>query len=132
MSGVAMRRKDNPSLLRQIAHVRDLQRLAAEAEAARAAAALRSKTAVCTEAEQGLQSIEESWLASVRAPTVRVDIMPLWSNAAIEQGEIVRRANMDVEAAARNANRRVADWHGAVAAHDIAQELARDAAKDRA
>jgi hypothetical protein len=125
-----MRRRDEVSLLRAITEIRDLQRAAAEMEAARAAAALREKNDVKSEAERACQSSEERWLNAVQAPAIRLDVMPLWSAHVIREGESARRASSDAEAASAELKRRATDWHAAVARRDAAGALACEAAKD--
>jgi len=125
-----MRRRDEVSLLRAITEVRDLQRAAAEMEAARAAAALREKNEAKSEVERARQSSEECWLNAVQGPAIRLEIVPLWSAQMVHESESARRAFADAEAASAELKRRAADWHAAVARRDAAGALAREAAKD--
>src|SRR5262249_28603518 len=115
---------------RTIATIRDLQRQAAETEAARAAVALREKENAKDQAEHDRQSSEENWLNTVQAPAMRLDTMPLWSTHVIREHESVRRASAQAHTASTEMKRRATDWHAAVARRDAADSLARDAAKN--
>ena len=125
-----MRRKDEVSRLRAITEIRELQRVAAEMETARAAAILREKNEAKTDAERERQSSEEHWLDAVQAPAIRLDLMPLWSARVMRQGESVQRSSADAEAASAELKRRAGNWHAAVARRDAADTLACEAAKD--
>lgn len=126
-----MRRKRDAEMLRQIAGIRDLQHIAAEAKAARAASALRNKDKVRSESEHQRQFAEESWLGSLSAPPLRMEMSNLWSAELLRQEQVVLRATSDFQAAANELERRTAGWHAAATRRDAAQVMVRKAMKDR-
>lgn len=127
-----MRRKTDAALLRKIAAIRDLQRVAAEGQAQRAASTLREKSEIRGENERQRTVTEESWLHSLSAPPIRMEIARAWSAALLQQEDAVRHAARECDGAATELDRRTSDWHIATMRCETATDVARKAMKDRA
>ncbi len=125
-----MARKNEISLLKRIAAIRDLQRAGAQAQAGRAAAALREKQSLHGDRERRRQSIEDGWAASLSTPPVQMETAALWSAALLQEDVGVRRASREVDTAAAELQRRTTGWHEATNRRDAAQDMARQAVKD--
>jgi hypothetical protein len=126
-----MRRKNDAALLKRIAGIRDLQRSAAEAQAARAGAALREKQGVRDACELQRQAAQDGWAASLSAPPLQMETAALWSAVLLREDRGVRRAATDVDAATADLERRTAGWHAATNRRDAAQDMADAAMKDK-
>lgn len=127
-----MSSKHDARSLRQVVVVRDLQRLASEGSAARAASMLSARQDAQRESERVRTSAEENWRATLSAPSFPLDMALLWSSALLRREEELGRAARDVQGAAGELRRRAADWHAAVSRRDVAEDMARKAEKDRA
>lgn len=126
-----MRRSANEALLQQVANIRALQCLAAEARASRAAAELEEKNAVHCESERRRSDIEERWSASLVATVIQTEMLPLLSATYVAEEESVRAAAGDVERAEARLEERTVAWRTASMHRDNAQQLAREARKER-
>ena len=127
-----MPRRYDRDELRQVAAIRHLQYIAAEAKAARSASALRKKDEVRKESERARGAVEESWLDSLSAPSLQVEMSRLWSAELLVSERTVRRAMAEAHAESAELARRVAGLHAAATRRDSAQEIVRKAAKARA
>ena len=126
-----MRRRGDHVQLKTIAAIRDLQRLAAENRAARAAAALREKESHRDDHERQRQSLEDSWTASLSEPSIDMSLSSLWSAALLRQETVVRECRRDAETAAADVKRRASDLHVATMRRDVAKDMAQSAVKAR-
>jgi hypothetical protein len=124
-----MRRNDNPMVLRQIARIRDLQRAAAEARAARAASDLRGMDEARRNCERERSAAEARWLGSVSGPSLRLEMLASLSAALLREEGMLRQAQRDVDAASAELDRGVSHWHVARMRSDAAKSLALEAAK---
>lgn len=127
-----MRRKTDAALLRKIATIRDLQRIAAEGRAQRAASTLREKGEIHTESEKQRTATEENWLRSMSALPIRMELAKAWSAALLQQEDVVRQAARECDRASTELDRRTADWRIATMRHETATDMAHKATKDRA
>lgn len=126
-----MRRREREKQLHQIAAIRALQSVTAEAEAIRASADLREKNAKKEECERALRNAEENWQSVLSAPSLAPEMIPLWSASLLSEDEELRRASRETALAASKVGRASAQWHAAIARRDKAKDLARAATKDR-
>ncbi len=126
-----MRDRDAIATVRLIAVIRDAQRVAAEAEAARAAARLRETDDALAASERQRQALEASWHAALSASVMRMETMPLWSAAVQRQDARTRDAAGLMEDAAAALERRKTGWRTAVHHADLARDMVERAVRDR-
>lgn len=118
-------RRPNTNTLIEIAQIRNLQRLASETRALRAAAELHMKNAALEAHERERTAIEQSWQESLRIMSPEITV--LWSLDLQRQEGRVRGAESDAKAAEEDVGRRTLETHIATARHDMAHSLARRA-----
>jgi hypothetical protein len=123
-----MRARQAKRVLAEIAAIRDLQRMAAEGEAARAAMEARTKLAQLERYRNDQASAEENWRRIVSSPSLSLDVLKLWSIELRQQAEAANRARSDVERAEREAQRCKSNWFLASKRSETAKDSARDAA----
>lgn len=126
-----MKNRDRVESLRQISAIRNLQRIAAEGRAARAASAVREKEAAKLESERVREQAAAAWLDVVSAPSLRLDMSHLWSRELGRREQAVRHASASVDTAASELERRTKAWHGARTQCDAAQDMFERALKDQ-
>ncbi len=126
-----MRRRHDPALLRQIAAIRDLQRVAAEGEAARAASALRERQEARAESERQRFAAEQSWSETLDSPPLHIELARLWSAIVRQREGVVLQASADADSAAAELERRTTNWHAARMRGDSAHGMARKAVRAR-
>jgi len=120
-----MRAKTEAALLKKIAGIRRLQRAAAEAEAARAVAALSEKAQALKLRQDEEKAIEEHWQSSVSGPSVRLETMPIWAEAVARQNTLTRNAAAARDSASYAKDRGAAALYQAERQSDAAAEQAR-------
>lgn len=125
-----MRPKYHPALLRQIAEIRSLQRLAAENVAERAAASLRQKQQATDAAERECLRIEANWSAVLASPSFSPDLAGAWSAALLRQTTAARQARSEIGPAEADLDQRKRASHIAMAYEDVAKEWAEAISRD--
>lgn len=123
-----MRRARREEIVQEIAEVRELQRLSAEARAGRAATVLRKKEEDLQEGIEKQQELEQNWQTSVTGSVFPVDMARLWSAALLRQDEHVRAAKNEVDVATEHLQHNLMALNAATRRHDEARENARKAA----
>jgi type II secretory pathway component PulL len=126
-----MRRPDLIQL-RAIAAIRDVQAAAARSEAARAATVLAEKGNVLSDAERLRETTVANWQTALSAPSLAVETLPLWTSAVMRRDGQVRTAERDVDAARAVLDERARDFHAATKRSDIARDMVRRTARQRA
>ena len=127
-----MPRREDVTLLRKIAVIRDLQRIAAQGHAVRAVAAAKEKDQVLLESESALKSDEDVWMNFLGAPSLQVEMFPSWSAILRGQQKAVQLASDAVDAARNVSEQRAAQWHTAEKRCDSASDMVRKAARGAA
>lgn len=123
-----MRQRNEAGVLAQIASIRALQRIAAEAEAVRAAAALRDSAERERRAEEHCLETERRWRAALAAPAGSM-LAPLWAEALLRDDEIRWSQARETRQAENLAARRSGEWNAALMREEVAHDLARAAAR---
>lgn len=121
-----MRAGEKVAMLRKIAEIRELQRVAAEAETMRAVRMLEETKAVHNECINASQAAEAGWLNSLSAPQ-QEELSRLWSALLVREGQAVVSASSDLDEATNARDRRASDWRTAVGRKDLAERMARNA-----
>ncbi len=119
--------RDKLAQLREVARLRNIQRVAAEHLAYRRDAELKAAQARHRDADAALSRVEEAWQLAVDAPSPDVALIGAWANDVR-----LHRANLDAELhlveAGREAHRRAVDqWRGSLLRQDIAEAVLGDA-----
>jgi len=125
-----MRGRPEAALLKKIAGIRQLQRAAAEAEAARAVAALSEKEQALKLRQGEEKTIEEHWQDSVSGPSVRLETMPIWAEAVARQNTLTQNAVAAMDSASHAKDRSAAALYQAERRSDAAADQARLAWSD--
>jgi len=124
-----MPHRDRSRRLKELVQVRDLQRLRAEGEAARAALEAKTRHAMLDESELARDASAERWRMAMSESAVMTELAALWSNdlkrRECDVGEAVRAK----ETADAQRARRARDYDAALARRDAIKELARKAEK---
>lgn len=124
-----MRREREAAKLAEVAAIRRLQKLRAEADAEKAAAQRRAKDSVLEERRQERTQSEEGWTAAVSANSLPVENLGMWSAQLLKDEDRVRRATHDLTTAEREAKRRAQACHVATMRADAAEDLTQRARK---
>jgi hypothetical protein len=119
------------ALLKRIATIRDLQRDAAQAQAARAAATLCEAQNLHDERARTRQSAEAGWMASLSLPPLHMEAAALWSAALLREDQGVRRALADIDQATSELALCTAHWRAATNRSDAARDMAKAAVRDK-
>lgn len=127
-----MRTRARVNALRKIAQLRDLQRVAAEMEAARASARLHGLDADRDECLAVLGTDEKSWAAQLTGATINVGMALAWSDAVRNREGDIHRMNQEIWSAESDRSDRIAELQRAVAQADVAGQLASKARRDMA
>jgi hypothetical protein len=118
-----MRGRADPSVLAEIAKLRELQYQSVVAQVARAASALRAREdalGICV-GERDMAGA--SWQALVSAPSVPIDMLRVWSGEFARCDLSVKTATREVEHAARDVKRLGEEMHLASKRRDLAEWL---------
>ena len=127
-----MRHKGDIAQFRQIRVIRDLQRIAAEGDAGRAALASREKDAALNGSKRHRESAEAGWSAALSAPPVEVGAVALWSQALRERDGAVRAATAEAGKARADLDGRTAELRAAIRRRELAHDLVKRTEKRRA
>lgn len=119
--------RDKLEQLREVARLRNIQRVAAEHLAHRRDVELRAAQARHRDADAAMSRVEEAWQLAVNAPALDIALIGAWANDVR-----LHRANLDAELhlveAGRNAHRRAVDqWRGILLREDIAEAVLSEA-----
>jgi hypothetical protein len=125
-----MARRLDPKVLVKIVAVRNVQRIAAEGEAGRAAAALREKKDAARAGEDRLLDAERAWRACFGRDVIDLGTAALWSADAAAKRRILREANAAVADAGNVLETKTRAWHLATVRHDLAHAAHRKARRD--
>jgi hypothetical protein len=122
-----MSRRDRAEALHDVAVVRELRSLAAEAAALRAAEAGRVlNTRRAGEAELGLKE-QEGWASAMSAPAFDPQLAGFWSAALSARAEALRAIDEEIRARDAETRTRSAQWRTAQVLADSAAQDARSA-----
>jgi hypothetical protein len=127
-----MRFRAGKRVLGEIVAIRDLQRIAAEAEATSAAQIVEEKKSDLSQSEIKRQSTEENWRRALSAQSIPLGVLGLWSAELLRDDRAVEKAASEVAGASRDLERCSRNWHLASLRCDSATLLYRKAAKDEA
>lgn len=122
-----MRKGKVAASLGKVAEVRDLQRRSAEAEAGRAAEALRRFELARVDCGERLQDGEHGWGEMMAAPSLRLDLAAAWSAEILARQATLADAEVKVGEAEREKAARADAWAAGVARAEAAEDMARDA-----
>lgn len=122
-----MRLERKAKELKELATMRGLQRLQAEAAAMRAATLLKERNAALESAERQCDADLQAWQETMAADSVRPELAGLWSQV-LRRGEAgLRNAKSGAAAAEAERDRRSAAYHAATMRRDVVDGLARRA-----
>jgi hypothetical protein len=124
-----MRREREAAKLAEVAAIRGLQKLRAEAETQKALARSREKSAALEEREKERASSEAGWTAAVSEASVPLESARMWSAQLLKDEDGARRAAQDAAKAEDDAKRRAEERHIAAMRADAAEDLTRRARK---
>lgn len=122
-----MRLERKAAQLKELATVRALQRLQAEAAAMRAAVALEERNTALHAAERQCDDDLQAWQKTVSADSVRPEVAGLWSRVLVRDELGLRNAKSNVTAAEAERDHRSAAYHAATMRRDVMNGLARKA-----
>lgn len=125
-----MREKRTALALKEVAKLRALQRLAAEARAAHAANAFHEDDVRYADEERRGAAIEREWHRLLAEPAMAMDLMPLYSAAWLRQETVVAEARARRADALARAEYQRMQWRESMMRDDAAIDLARSAARD--
>jgi hypothetical protein len=118
--------------LRQIAIIRDLQSVAAKADALRAAAVRREADARLEDTQRERDAVEQHWQATLSAPSLDIQTLGWWSSALQRQDGVVQHAAREARNAGQELERRAENFHAATLRSDMARDVVRDFIADAA
>jgi len=113
--------------LKEIATIRKVQRIGAEARAAQASLELQEKDSALSEKEQLRQATKEGWSAAVTSGQYQAETVPSWSAALIQDEDAVRHGGEERDAAATRLSQLRVEWNVATTRYEEAEELTRAA-----
>lgn len=125
-----MRRKQQTVLFKKIADIRQLQRVAAEAELARAVCALSQETQALKVRQDEEGKLEEHWKDAVLGSSLRLETMPIWAHAVARQSALTQHATAAVDNASLERDRSAAALCLAERHSDVAGKQAQQAWND--
>jgi hypothetical protein len=123
-------RRTEIARLHRIAQICELKRLAAEAAASRAAAALHDREEKCALQGRRRHDSVEGWLAAVELPRFDIARVTAWSVSLRNEDAALRQANAEAARATRERDDRVANWRVAANRVDAVADLQHDASKE--
>jgi len=115
------------SELKELAMVRELQRLRAEAAALRAASLLDDRNRQLTAAQEQRDADVQAWQETISAEHMRSEIAGLWSQVLLRAEAGLRSATSSVTAAEAERDRRATAFQLATMRKDVVDGLARKA-----
>jgi hypothetical protein len=122
-----MRLERKAAQLKELAMVRGLQRLQAEAAAMRAASMLDERNTQLKAAERQCDADSQAWQETMSADSVRTELAGLWSQVLLRSETGLRSAKSNAVAAETERDRRSAAYHAATMRRDVMDGLARKA-----
>lgn len=127
-----MRRRLDTAQLRRIVLVRELQRFAAEAEAAHAAAALREQEVRLQEAEVSRAAAADHWDGLHAQDALPLDLVALWTHAVQQEDENLQAVAEAVKDTVAIRDERLKDFHALEQREQMAEDMLDIANRDRA
>jgi hypothetical protein len=124
-----MARGKDPSELAQVRRIRELQKLAAEARAQRAACRLGESNRECAAREEKRDGAAQQWQASIDGESFSPEIAGLWSWALQREEALVRQSSRRKDEAARDVETSARALTAAIERRDLAQDMAAKAAR---
>ena len=124
-----MRRRRELATMRKIVEVRDLQRLAAEMRAARAAEALTALDEKRAEGERRLDTEQARWAEWVGRPSLDLQMTNALSSLVLAEQDGLQRLDGEIAEAQEVKTTAAEDWMQASARLETAEDLTKAAAR---